>query len=112
MIQEHKKMDGEALVREYCMTGSELIKDQAVLAFLPLVKHIVGRINVSSAYIILQKDDCINMELLVYYMHLVDLIRKMEPHSRPMLTEGYTVRLLMRFAVMVYYPGIKCKNYH
>jgi len=57
MIQEHKKMDGEALVREYCMTGSELIKDQAVRAFLPLVKHIVGRINVSSAYIILQKDD-------------------------------------------------------
>ena len=57
MIQEQKKMDGEALVREYCMTGNELIKDQAVRAFLPLVKHIVGRINVSSAYIILQKDD-------------------------------------------------------
>ena len=57
MIQEHKKMDGEALVREYCMTGSELIKDQAVRAFLPLVKHIVGRINVASSYIILQKDD-------------------------------------------------------
>jgi len=57
MIQEHKKIDGEALVREYCMTGSELIKDQAVRAFLPLVKHIVGRINVASSYIILQKDD-------------------------------------------------------
>ena len=50
-------MDGEALVREYCMTGSELIKDQAVRAFLPLVKHIVGRINVGSSYLILQKDD-------------------------------------------------------
>lgn len=49
-------MDGEALVREYCSTGNELIKDQAVRAFLPLVKHIVGRINVGS-YISLQKDD-------------------------------------------------------
>ena len=57
MIQEYKKIDGEALVREYCTTGNELIKDQAVRAFLPLVKHIVGRINVGSAYIILQKDD-------------------------------------------------------
>ena len=57
MIQEYKKIDGEALVREYCTTGNELIKDQAVRAFLPLVKHIVGRINVASAYIILQKDD-------------------------------------------------------
>ena len=57
MIQEQKKMDGEALVREYCMTGNEMIKDQAVRAFLPLVKHIVGRINVWSSYIILQKDD-------------------------------------------------------
>ena len=50
-------MDGEALVREYCMTGNELIKDQAVRAFLPLVKHIVGRINVGSSFLILQKDD-------------------------------------------------------
>ena len=57
MIQEYKKMDGEALVREYCMTGNELIKDQAVRAFLPLVKHIVGRINVGSSFLILQKDD-------------------------------------------------------
>ena len=57
MIQEYKKIDGEALVREYCTTGNELIKDQAVRAFLPLVKHIVGRINVGSSYVILQKDD-------------------------------------------------------
>lgn len=56
MIQEQKKLDGEALVREYCITGNELIKDQAVRAFLPLVKHIVGRINIGS-YISLQKDD-------------------------------------------------------
>ena len=57
MIQEYKKIDGEALVREYCTTGNELIKDQAVRAFLPLVKHIVGRINVGSSFLILQKDD-------------------------------------------------------
>ena len=56
MIQEQKKLDGEALVREYCITGNELIKDQAVRAFLPLVKHIVGRINIGS-YLSLQKDD-------------------------------------------------------
>ena len=55
MIQEYKKIDGEALVREYCTTGNELIKDQAVRAFLPLVKHIVGRINVGSSFLILQK---------------------------------------------------------
>jgi len=56
MIQQHKKMDGEALVREYCNTGNELIKDQAVRAFLPLVRHIVGKINVGT-YLNLQKDD-------------------------------------------------------
>ncbi len=56
MIHEHKKLDGEALVREYCLTKNELIKDQAVRAFLPLVRHIVGRIKVSS-YLSLQKED-------------------------------------------------------
>ena len=56
MIMEHKKMDGEALVREYCTTGNEHIKDQAVRAFLPLVKHIVGRINVGT-HLGLHRDD-------------------------------------------------------
>lgn len=44
-VLKQQKLDGEALVREYCSSGSHFVKEQAVRAFLPLVKHILGRIN-------------------------------------------------------------------
>lgn len=38
--------DGEHLVREYILTGDESMRDNAIQAFLPLVKYIAGRINI------------------------------------------------------------------
>jgi len=40
------RQDGEHLVHEYLVTGDERIREQAVQAFLPLVKYIAGRINI------------------------------------------------------------------
>ncbi len=38
--------DGEQLVREYMVTGNEALRNEAINAFLPLVKYIAGRINI------------------------------------------------------------------
>ena len=38
--------DGESLVREYTITKDQGVRDQAIEAFLPLVKYIAGRINI------------------------------------------------------------------
>ncbi len=38
--------DGEHLVREYILTGDESTRENAIQAFLPLVKYIAGRINI------------------------------------------------------------------
>ena len=38
--------DGESLVRQYSVTRDDKLRDQAVQAFLPLVKYIAGRINI------------------------------------------------------------------
>ena len=48
--------DGEALVREYVMTKDAHIRDRAVKAFLPLVKYIAGRINITE-FGVLRRDD-------------------------------------------------------
>lgn len=39
-------MNGETLVRQYLVSGNEMVRDQAVQAFLPLVRHIVNRLNI------------------------------------------------------------------
>jgi len=41
-----KLQDGEELVREYLVTRSPQAKERAIKAFLPLVKHIVGRLRI------------------------------------------------------------------
>ena len=38
--------DGEHLVQEYTATGDQRIREEAIQAFLPLVKYIAGRINI------------------------------------------------------------------
>jgi len=38
--------DGEHLVREYTLTHDKQTRDEAIQAFLPLVKYIAGRINI------------------------------------------------------------------
>ncbi len=42
---QQQRLDGEALVREYCSSKNSTNKEQAVRAFLPLVTYILGRIN-------------------------------------------------------------------
>lgn len=39
-------MNGETLVREYIQTGNDNMRDQVVKAYLPLVRHIVNRLNI------------------------------------------------------------------
>ncbi len=39
-------LDGEHLVQEYVQTGNERTREEAIQAFLPLVKYIAGRINI------------------------------------------------------------------
>ena len=48
--------DGESLVRQYALTRDDKLREQAVQAFLPLVKYIAGRINIDQ-FGTLRKED-------------------------------------------------------
>ena len=48
--------DGESLVRQYSLTRDDKLREQAVTAFLPLVKYIAGRINIDQ-FGTLRKED-------------------------------------------------------
>lgn len=50
------QQDGEALVRIYTSSRTQAAKDDAIRAFLPLVKYIVGRTNIDQ-FGSLQKED-------------------------------------------------------
>ena len=52
-----KKIDGEELVKEYILTGNQKVKEQAIQAYMALVKHIVGRINIPENGL-LKREDC------------------------------------------------------
>jgi len=47
LTHTYSKTDGEELVQEFFRTGNQRLKDKIVQAYAPLVKHIVGRFNVS-----------------------------------------------------------------
>ncbi|HQU70663.1 MAG TPA: FliA/WhiG family RNA polymerase sigma factor [Calditrichia bacterium] len=51
-----KPLDGESLVMEYCQTGNHGLKEPIVSAYLPLVKHIVGRIALSPNSVLSRED--------------------------------------------------------
>lgn len=53
---ETRKLTGEELVREFVLSGDSRTRDKAVRAFLPLVKHIAGRINIDG-FGTLSRDD-------------------------------------------------------
>lgn len=40
-------LDGEALVKEYAATGNPALKEKIVTAFSPVIKHVVGRFNMT-----------------------------------------------------------------
>jgi len=67
------QQDGEALVKEFIKTGSPGLKDKAVKAFLPLVKHIVGRINIDQFGSLLRED--------LYQFGIVGLLMALERYE-------------------------------
>ncbi|MCK4445881.1 MAG: FliA/WhiG family RNA polymerase sigma factor [Candidatus Marinimicrobia bacterium] len=54
--KERKNIDGEELVKEYVLTRSQKVKEQAMLAYMALVKHIVGRINILENGVLKRED--------------------------------------------------------
>ncbi len=48
--------DGEHLVREYTVSRDATIRDEAIQAFLPLVKYIAGRINIDQFGTLVRED--------------------------------------------------------
>lgn len=50
------KKDAENLVREYIETGNESLKEQIVRAYINLVRHIVGRLNIPDGWILKKED--------------------------------------------------------
>ncbi len=59
MMQRTQSMvhhDGEHLVREYTMTRDARKRDEAIQAFLPLVKYIAGRINIDQFGTLVRED--------------------------------------------------------
>ncbi len=40
-------MNSEDLVREYLKTGDSKLRDQAIVKFMPIVKYVIGRLNLS-----------------------------------------------------------------
>ena len=53
---EQLKLDGEFFVKEFLRTGDKRFKDKIVSCYAPLIKHVVGRFNLSHASTI-DKDD-------------------------------------------------------
>ena len=51
-----EKVDGETLVREYITSRDLQVKERAIRAHLPLVKHIVGRINIPENAVLRKED--------------------------------------------------------
>ena len=47
LVGSETKIKGEELVKEYIRTGNPRLKDKIVSSFAPLVKHIIGRFNVT-----------------------------------------------------------------
>ncbi|MFH1851024.1 MAG: FliA/WhiG family RNA polymerase sigma factor [Candidatus Neomarinimicrobiota bacterium] len=67
-------MNGETLVRQYLVSGNEMVRDQAVQAFLPLVRHIVNRLNIPPSET-LSKSDFYQFGIL----GLLDALKRYRP---------------------------------
>lgn len=85
VISGHQQLDGEALVKAYLANPTSETKDQAVRAFLPLVKHIVKRIHLPEAAG-LQKDDLYHSGVL----GLLGALKRYQPgHQTTFKTFAY-----------------------
>jgi len=49
-------MDGELLVKEFVQTGQPVLRDRIVQSFAPLVKHVVGRFNLTYSTTLTRED--------------------------------------------------------
>lgn len=49
-------MDGELLVKQFVQTGQPVLRDQIVQSYAPLVKHVVGRFNLSYSTTLTRED--------------------------------------------------------
>lgn len=56
MTVQYEKLNGEAIVKKYCSTRNPMLKEQAVHSFLPLVKHILGRVNLGNQSSLTRED--------------------------------------------------------
>ncbi len=54
--QSTSQLDGDTLVREYIADRTKAKREQAIRAFLPLVKYIIGRLNLPSDGILKRED--------------------------------------------------------
>jgi len=69
-LLQKRKIDGETLVKEYVSTRDQQVKEQAIQAYLPLVKHIIGRINIPDNGILKRED--------IYQYGIVGLLDALE----------------------------------
>ncbi len=85
LVSTNSKLDGEALVKEFIRTGNPRIKDKIITAFAPLVKHIIGRFNVSFSTT-LDRDDLYHAGIF----GLLKALEKFNPESgTPFRTYAY-----------------------
>ncbi len=69
-LLQKRKIDGEALIKKYVATRNQQVKEQAIQAYLPLVKHIIGRINTPENGILKRED--------IYQYGIVGLLDALE----------------------------------
>ncbi len=69
-------LDGETMVQNYIRNGSEASKHQAVQSYLPLVKHIVGRLQLPE-HGPLRREDLIQFGII----GLLDALERFQPHN-------------------------------
>ncbi len=67
------KPDGEELVKAYKMNGSERLKEKIIQSFAPLVKHIVGRFNLTYSRTLSSED--------LYQYGILGLLKALERYK-------------------------------
>ncbi|MFQ6604274.1 MAG: sigma-70 family RNA polymerase sigma factor [Fidelibacterota bacterium] len=73
-LTKSEPLRGEEIVREYVSTKNPAVREEAILAFLPLVKHIVGRMHYIGSGVI-RKRDAIQAGVI----GVIDALEKYDP---------------------------------
>lgn len=67
-------LDGEMLVREYALTRNPELRENVIKAYLPLVKHIIGRMNFIDNNV-LKKEDAYQFGII----GMIDALERYDP---------------------------------